>query len=155
MAKLSNWRVIPALLWFVLVTTAWFVVRFDSDLHPCKTTVTDKGATTSVATEEGPRGNVKGTTRSEGSATTDTSTACEPLGAIELAVLLIPSLLLIAPALKGINIAGLFGFDFRELQEKVMTQAQEQVIRVILEQEIGTRAQRALSEVDKGDVVDL
>jgi hypothetical protein len=101
------------------------------------------------------QGALSGTKTSMDGATAQTSTPCEPVGLAELAVLALPALFLISPLLKGFNMAGLVGIDFRDFQEKVVQEAKEQIIRVIIERETGEKTQTALAQAAEGEVSPL
>jgi hypothetical protein len=134
---------------------AGVATRLDPDLRLCKTTTVTGDAATSSETSRDAAGAVTGEMRTAAGATKQTTETCEPLGVPEMAVLSLPSLVLIAPILKGINIAGLFGVDFREFQSRVAQQATDQVVRVIIEQKFGDQATAAVKQAASGEVTDL
>jgi hypothetical protein len=153
--RLAVWRPVVAAGWFAVVLGAGVATRLDPDLRLCKTTTVTGDAATSSETSRDAVGAVTGETRTAAGATKQTTETCEPLGVPEMAVLSLPSLVLIAPILKGINIAGLFGVDFREFQSRVAQQATDQVVRVIIEQKFGDQATAAVKQAASGEVTDL
>lgn len=128
-------------------------MRLDEDLHLCKTAVTSGPAVTTTETERTRRGSAGRTKTIEVPATEESTRSCEPIGVVELAVLLVPSLLLIAPALERINIAGLLGVELRRVQERV--EAQGRVVTYVYADLLGQRTEEAFTQADKGQVVPL
>ncbi len=149
---LSPWRSAAAAIWFLLVLGGAIATHVDSDLRPC----TDSTQTTSPAhstedssTASGAAAGKKVTTTGQ---SVQTTRSCDPLGVGQLAVLMVPAVVLVAPALKGFNVAGLFGVDFKEQAAAV---AKEQVFRVILETAVGATTLEAVEEARAGRVSDL
>jgi hypothetical protein len=153
--RLALWRVVLAGVWITVVLGAGIVTRLDPDLHICKTTTIVTDPATSVETSTDATGTVTGEKTTSAPPTEQSTRACEPLGVAEMAVLLLPFLILVAPILKGFNIAGLFGFDFREFQEKVVDDAKAQVIRVVVAHDIGVKTKEAVNQMEEGRVSDL
>ena len=153
--RLPLWRVVFAGVWIAAVLGVGIVSRLDPDLRICRTTTVITNPSTSVETSTDATGTVTGERTTSVPKTEQSTTICEPLGVAEIAVLLLPFLILIAPILKGFNIAGLFGFDFREFRERVVDETKEQVIRVIVESDIGAKTIRAVHQIDEGKVSDL
>ena len=155
MLGLAVWRVILAGLWLIVILDAAVVTRLDPDLQLCKTASVVKDEITSVETTTDANGNVTSETTTKVPMSKEATETCEPLGVAEFAVLLLPSLILISPVLKGFNIAGLFGFDFRDFKEEVVSETQEKVIRVVIEREVGAKTERAVNQIGEGKLSDL
>ncbi len=78
-----------------------------------------------------------------------------PTDAAELAVLSLPGLVLLRPILKGFNIAGLFGVDFKEITENAARAAEEQALRLATTTQALAKVEQAAPGVDEQSVTDL
>lgn len=150
--QLSTWRIVCSISWLGLVLFLGVLTRIDRDLQVCKAAVAETSKASSTETTKS-KGQVT-TKETLMPALTETTTTCEPIGAGDLALLLLPVAVLIWPKLKGFNIAGV-GLDLREFQEQVVAAAEERVIRVIIEERVGSKTVRALQEVEEGALADL
>lgn len=154
---LSWWRIAGAIFWVAGVLSLGVLTRLEPGFSPCNKTVVEGTPTSSTETTTNADGSVV-IKKTKTPVPTETTTACEPLGAAELALLMLPVLIFIWPALKGFNIGGV-GVDLREIERKAVAKAeetaQEQVIRVIVEREVGTKTEEALRQVSEGNLTDL
>lgn len=153
--RLAPWRVVLAAAWTVVIVALGVASRLESTLRICTTSTvaTEPNSSEEISTND--NGAVTGKKTTSTGQTEQTTKTCEPVSVGELAVISLPLLILISPILKGFNIAGLFGIDFREFQEKVVQEAKEQSIRVIIEYETGARTKTALDQAQQGRVSDL
>ena len=151
--KIKLWRLLSAVLWVGWVLGVGVATRVDEDLAPCKTSSVVTTPGTSLETGSGADGATSKSVRSE--PTTATTETCEPVSVAEVAVLLLPAVLLISPILKGITIAGLGTFDLKEEVNQIKKETAEQVVRVVFQQEIGTGLAQATGDLDAGQVEPL
>jgi hypothetical protein len=112
------WRSAAAAVWFLGIVATWFVARLDPDLHLCRTSTAIDAPTSAVETERTGSGKIRSTITTTTPAATQSTTSCEPVGAVELAILLVPCLILVVPELKSMSVPGLFGVEFRTLRQE-------------------------------------
>lgn len=149
--RLTPWRAGVATAWVAGALMLGVLSRISPDLQACSATIGETDPSTTV--EE--------TTAADGTTSHRTSTvprarsvsrSCSPVGVGELAVLLLPALIVASPALKGFNIAGLFGVDLKELKKEVATESRELVLRLIVERDRGEKLTEAMEETAAVDL---
>jgi hypothetical protein len=154
-SRLPSWRKGLAVVWFGGLLAFGVAGRIDPELRVCQGTkvTTSVGPSIERSTDaSGATAGTKVTTTDEAHQSTD---SCAPVSVAELAALTLPGLFLIQPILKGINIAGLFGIDFKDIQEKATKAATEQTVRLVLTSERGSTSETASEQVAEQDFYDV
>lgn len=123
----APWAV-PALIAWALAVIAVAVVTHTVDgAGLCSTTevtTPEERSVEETVTGSGAGADDVSTRRVTTAATVQRTEVCEGLSPAQVAVLLLPGLLLLVPALRSVDVAGLFELSFREVEAKLEHQGE-------------------------------
>jgi len=136
----------------VLAFGAWTWANPEDMFCSSSTETTEPGVVIEMsAGADGRRSESKSTQAEASETTTDT---CTGLSVAQVGLLLLPAVGLVWPAIKGFSIAGI-GIDLWEVKEAAAKEATEQVIRIVMERQVGESVREGFAESERVDPDEL
>lgn len=158
--KYQKSRVVVAVVWALSVIGFGVAMRVDADLRPCATATESTGASKATETTTDANGAVTSTKTTDTPASTKTTSDCDPIGAAELVLLLLPSIMLVVPEIKGFSLAGI-GIDLRDAEQKAVQATDEawrviEVVRTVeVQSGLGTQTVVSQGQLARGETLPL